>query len=599
VTASTNQRMAPRRWLKAWRHGSQHPEMLAVALVFIMVGAACVTVWDLYRRATVETRISLAKLTRGVAEQTHRSFRQVDLVLTDIVEFIDQAGYDASSMNGRISHRYLADRIRGLRQVGDLMIADEAGRIVNHALSWPAPDVDISAREQFRLLRYSASDFVVVSAPERNEIDDSWTLYLARRLSGPNGEFKGIAQAAVRLADFEQFYEALVPGEGTAITLLRQDGMRLARFPATRHIGGLVADGSKIQSGGEIETTDPDGTMMSVSMYPVRDFPLAVAVAMTDQAVLSLWGRDAAIMLVGASAAVAAVVLMLLLQHKLREYRNRISRELDAARLMQLELLPSMATQEAVADCGGLRIASYFQPSSEIGGDIWGILPINERCIGVFIADFTGHGVTAALNTFRLHALIHEYKHLHQDPVALLSALNRRLAALLSIGQFASFLYVVIDYNGDRLSVASAGSPPPILMTDMGGPAQLVEAVGVPLGILRDTPYQLYERSFLPGARLLLFSDGLPENPNHHGYRIGEVGLLGALNSCAADLTPSQIVTQICKAASIGADNRLADDTTVICIDRRGNVAAGSVKDGFGAGCEPLHSKTELREVMV
>jgi phosphoserine phosphatase RsbU/P len=258
------------------------------------------------------------------------------------------------------------------------------------------------------------------------------------------------------------------------------------------------------------------------------------------------------------------------LLRELRDYQERTSGELEAARRMQLELLPSPSLQQAMASSTGLRIASYFRPSSEIGGDIWGMLPINDSSFGIFIADFTGHGVTAALNTFRLHALIHEYRHLHGDPSAFLSALNKRLVTLLRLGQFATFLYVVIDHLAGRLRIASAGASPPMLMAGLRGSSQLVEASGAPLGIAPDMQYQLHEKPFAPGSMLLLYSDGLPEHPDRDGNRIGEIGLLEAIDACAAGLTPDQLVERVCAAAGIQANVALPDDTTVICVDRRG-----------------------------
>jgi len=257
--------------------------------------------------------------------------------------------------------------------------------------------------------------------------------------------------------------------------------------------------------------------------------------------------------------------------------------------------LPSRPAQEAMAGSTGLRIASYFRPSSEIGGDIWGMLPINDQSFGIFIADFTGHGVTAALNTFRLHALIHEYRHLHDDPVGLLSALNARLAALLSLGQFATFLYVVIDHAAGRLRFASAGAPPPIMTVGLYGLSHLVEAAGAPLGISGNMDYELHEKPFPRGSALLLFSDGLPENPDLRGRRIGEEGLLGAIDACDSELAPEQIVARICEAAGIRPDVPLPDDTTVICIDRRVVPATLPVREG----CHHASPPTQPSETSV
>jgi sigma-B regulation protein RsbU (phosphoserine phosphatase) len=257
------------------------------------------------------------------------------------------------------------------------------------------------------------------------------------------------------------------------------------------------------------------------------------------------------------------------LLRELRSYRERTSMELDAARRMQFDLLPARPFQHELAAAAGLRIGSYSRSSSEIGGDLWGVLPISSSSFGLFLADFVGHGVTAALNTFRLHALIHEHTALHHDPVALLAMLNERLAAALSPGQFATFLYVVVDSSTDRLSFASAGAPPPIVTHGLEGSAVLAEASGLPLGVVRGAEYQLHDHPFGPGSMLLLFSDGLSELPDAGGMRMGDEGLRKIVGSCHPGLTPHQVIERICEAAGVDEDNLLPDDTTVVCVDRR------------------------------
>jgi len=295
------------------QRASPYPVMIAAAaLVVIMVCAAGYTVWDLHERAMRETRASLAKLAMVIAEQTSRSFQQVDLALAEIAGHIAQPGAVTASINAESFHNYLADRMRGLPQIGNLVIADENGRMLNHALSLPVPDVDISSREQFCYLRDNADAGLFVSEPVSNKLSGAWTLYLARRLNGPRGEFRGIVQAAVRLADFEEFYQTVALGAGSSIQLLRQDGMRLARYPRSAHIGSPVKNRDELQRGGEFLEIDPDGVALYIAMHTVRGFPLAVAAAMTKEAMLGSWRRDAAVMLLGASAAIAGVLVLLL-----------------------------------------------------------------------------------------------------------------------------------------------------------------------------------------------------------------------------------------------------------------------------------------------
>lgn len=87
----------------------------------------------------------------------------------------------------------------------------------------------------------------------------------------------------------------------------------------------------------------------------------------------------------------------------LEQYKDRIENELYAARELQRSILPQSRDIEAIGKYGKIDVAAFFQPSSEIGGDCWGtktLRPHHQQ--GFWLADFSGHGVASALNTFRL-----------------------------------------------------------------------------------------------------------------------------------------------------------------------------------------------------
>lgn len=275
------------------------------------------------------------------------------------------------------------------------------------------------------------------------------------------------------------------------------------------------------------------------------------------------------------------------LLRELRDYRERTSIELEAARRMQFDLMPLQPVQQELATAAGMRIGSYSRSSSEIGGDLWGVLPIGEALFGVFLADFAGHGVTAALNTFRLHALIHEHTALYKSPAELLAKLNERLVAVLSPGQFATFSYVLVDASADRISFASAGAPPPVVASGLDGPAFLADVSGLPLGVVRGAKYQLHERPFGLGSKLLLFSDGLSEFPGDGGRRIGDEGVRGVVDACHPGLTPHQVIDRLCDAAGIREDMALPDDTTIVYLDRRTGSASRACRECL-IGQQPL-----------
>ncbi|MEP4192173.1 MAG: response regulator, partial [Sneathiella sp.] len=87
---------------------------------------------------------------------------------------------------------------------------------------------------------------------------------------------------------------------------------------------------------------------------------------------------------------------------KLTDFHNRVASELEQARKLQLDICPNEEELESFRTLYGLAVGWYYEPSSELGGDIGGIYPIDENHVAFFIADFSGHGVAAALNTFRM-----------------------------------------------------------------------------------------------------------------------------------------------------------------------------------------------------
>ena len=126
-----------------------------------------------------------------------------------------------------------------------------------------------------------------------------------------------------------------------------------------------------------------------------------------------------------------------LLVENLKDFRARVETELLTARAMQEAMLPTPDLMGDMEERYGLCLDAHFETSSELGGDIWGLHPVDERRVGIFTVDFSGHGVNAALNTFRLHALMGQIGHGGDDPAEYLSAINRQLVHLLPRGQFA------------------------------------------------------------------------------------------------------------------------------------------------------------------
>ncbi|RAU20377.1 serine/threonine protein phosphatase [Paramagnetospirillum kuznetsovii] len=189
---------------------------------------------------------------------------------------------------------------------------------------------------------------------------------------------------------------------------------------------------------------------------------------------------------------------------------DRMAEELSTARNMQFHLLPSVARLDRIRSTYGLSVDGFFKPSSDIGGDLWGCLEGEDGRLVVYALDFSGHGVGAALNVFRLHTLISELKEQIANPAATLQQLNSTLRELLPRGQYATIVLAVIDTVAGTMTWSGAGAPRPILF-DPSGNTQWVDTSGPPLGLQASAKYFNRQIAFPPGCCLFIYSDAMTE----------------------------------------------------------------------------------------
>ena len=214
-------------------------------------------------------------------------------------------------------------------------------------------------------------------------------------------------------------------------------------------------------------------------------------------------------------AAVLAVIgaAGFLIGRTLMAVTSESEHQLAAAIALQSDMLPS---SEQIAEIQGscpLDLSSYYKPRDGVGGDIWGTEVVGPHRIMIYAADFTGHGVSAALNTARFHSFVHMELRSADNPAWLLRRLNNRLRAVLPVGQFATMFCATIDFRMQTIEYASAGAPPPLCRRSSKDPFQVLSQPGLPLGILPDVAYESKRAAFCPGGSLVLYTDGLVETP--------------------------------------------------------------------------------------
>jgi Serine phosphatase RsbU, regulator of sigma subunit len=255
------------------------------------------------------------------------------------------------------------------------------------------------------------------------------------------------------------------------------------------------------------------------------------------------------------------------LLHDLRHFRQRTESELALARKMQERLMPAperLAEAEAVT---GVAIHAHFAPSSELGGDFWDLRRDGRGRPVLIVVDFSGHGVGAALNTFRLHAICQQMDFADFSPSAFLATVNKRLCVLLPNGQFATMLAGVADLAENRFVYASAGSTKPMVWAPGDAAPALGDSAGLPLGLLSSAEYEERSVPLPPGGRLFLYSDGAIEIPVGDDV-LDEPGLAALIAERMTEADSQRFLGSLLEA--LRATGPIDDDLTALLLTRAG-----------------------------
>lgn len=185
-----------------------------------------------------------------------------------------------------------------------------------------------------------------------------------------------------------------------------------------------------------------------------------------------------------------------------------INKELEIARRIQSSTLP-----QSVPNLRGLEIAARYVPMSAVAGDFYDFLCVDERRVGILVADVTGHGVPAALIASMLKvAFAGQAAHAH-DPARVLTGLNRSLCGKFE-EHFVTAAYLFVDLEKSLLHYCAAGHPPLMLASGAEGKVREIEENGLMLGMFPEAVYTSVEIRVGPGDRCLLYTDGIFEAKN-------------------------------------------------------------------------------------
>jgi diguanylate cyclase (GGDEF)-like protein len=280
-----------------------------------------------------------------LARHFDQQLEDFEVIQKDLIAYMRSSGIATREdyrrrMSGQDIHLMLKAKLGALSYVGGVNIFDADGVLINASATWPVPEVRVADRSYFKVFKSDPRSPDMLIEPVYSRITGLWTTVIARRMTGPNGEFLGAIGRGIEPANFEKFFASLALGEGAAISMYHRDGTLLARYP---HLDAMI--GKNFKTGpvhqqvlsksdhGTVRITSPiDGQARLASARMLRNFPISVVATTTVASALADWREQIGFLIAVAGLSVLAIsTLLFLVVRRLSQQHQLEKQRLDTA----------------------------------------------------------------------------------------------------------------------------------------------------------------------------------------------------------------------------------------------------------------------------
>jgi len=329
-------------------------------------------------------------------------------------------------------------------------------------------------------------------------------------------------------------------------------------FSVSIHLKASETSGARLQPS-PATSSQKNGLTSSQSVIP----PVGSTIAITSRA-------DIIELLFGVIITIIGLLAVALALYRWKAFFQNekdlitISHELETARQIQSFILP----RETV-NIKGLKLAAQYVPMAAVAGDFYDFIKVDDKRLGVLVADVSGHGVPASLISSMVKiAFSSQLPHAH-NPARVLAGINQILCGKLE-SDFVTAAYLFIDTEKQMTAYAGAGHPP--LLVWRGSEEEIYEygERAIVLGQLEAAHYQNSDFSLKSGDRFILYTDGIIEATNAAGEFFGESRFKAYITSQArrsAGNFADEFIRHITDWSGKHLDDALDDDLTLVVVD--------------------------------
>ena len=239
--------------------------------------------------------------------------------------------------------------------------------------------------------------------------------------------------------------------------------------------------------------------------------------------------------------------------------RKRLETELEVARDIQAQLLPTQALDTAT-----FTIAGRNEPCRMVGGDYFDYFLRRDGRLCFAIADVAGKGIPAALQMTSLRVAFRGEAEAGDTAGETIRRLNAAVLSLVSPEHFVCFFYGIWDPATGLLNYCNAGMDPPVLFRPATAFRQVLKKGGPVLGVATEFHYREGSLALQPGDRLFMYTDGLSEQQNRQG-EFFEVDTLVDLVGKSLGATPTRLLDTVFTTVNeFGGEERTDDKTSIV-----------------------------------
>ncbi|MBN2602469.1 MAG: SpoIIE family protein phosphatase [Candidatus Marinimicrobia bacterium] len=248
---------------------------------------------------------------------------------------------------------------------------------------------------------------------------------------------------------------------------------------------------------------------------------------------------------------------------KVKEELFAIQAEVKIASRIQQSILPVGGP-----NLDGLGFGARYIPMEGVAGDFYDFHVLENNCVGVLVADVSGHGIPAAMISTMVKVTFSQQSSIGADASKVLNEMNRLLAGKME-DQFLTAMYLYVDIAKKNLVTADAGHCPLYIWRRKDKEMIRVKPKGMIIGFMPEINCPIVETKLEDGDRLVMYTDGIVEAANPEGELFNDDRLINLI-STHQDVAPEDFIDIVVAELKkwVGEDKKtFEDDLTMVVMD--------------------------------